>query len=234
MARAAVRRSRERVEIQSEPIRCVKEYWTPEPLWAGETCFILGGGPGLRDVNLTKLRGRRVMTINSSLAPAAAAGLDDGALFFTDADWFNARREAIAAWRGPVISPSSFAKKEMRDRVKRVLGEFRGDFPKPGAPVIRKGKSSGQTGIGLAVALGAVRIVLLGFDMRFVDGRSHHHDEYRCADTILYRHRFVPAFKGWRAGGLAVGVDIVNATPDSALTEFPFVDLAEVLRCAPS
>jgi uncharacterized Rossmann fold enzyme len=103
-------------------------------------------------------------------------------------------------------------------------------FPPPGAAVIRQGRSSGQTAISLAIAMGAARIALLGFDMRTVGGREHHHAEYSGArDLDIYAREFVPAFRGWRAQARDRGVEIVNCTRGSAIMEFPFVALDEVL-----
>ena len=209
----------------------MNEFWTPEPIWRGECCYLLGGGSSLRAVDLSILRGRRILTINSSLGRAVDAGLDDGVLFFTDSDWFVPRKEVIARWRGLVVTTSRSAKAEM-PKVRRVQSELKPAFPALGAPVIRKGRSSGHTAVGLAVALGAARVVLLGYDMRVVDGRSHHHDDYRAGDRLVYEVSFIPAFNGWNAAALKVGVQILNASVGSALREFPMADLNEVLRGA--
>lgn len=203
-------------------------FWTPEPIWRGETAFLLGGGPSLKDVDLTRLRGRRVVTINSSHRPAIDAGLDDGVLFFTDTNWWEAHSEVD--WRGLIVTCAASYRPRLPSTIRQVVGERRPDFPKLGAAVIKKGRSSGHTAVGLAVALGAQTIVLLGFDARAVDGRTHHHDEYGERDVSLYAESFVPAFGGWNAAALARGVTILNATPDSAITEFPMVDLTTVLR----
>lgn len=204
-------------------------FWTPEPIWEGETAYLLAGGPSLRDVDLSLLRGRKVLTINSSHARAIEAGLDDGILFFTDIEWFTGRRDIVAAWRGPVITSSRPAKAAMPQKIKRVQGELRDSFPPIGAPVIRKGHSSGQTAIGLAASLGAIRIVLLAYDMREVDGRTHHHDEYRCPDLSYYSKRFIPGFAGWKQSADEAGIEILNATPDSALVEFPMINFETAL-----
>jgi hypothetical protein len=210
------------------------EFWTPEPIFAGETVFILAGGPSLRDVDFNRLRGRKVITVNSSLDRALSAGLDDGVLFFTDHPWFTPRKEKIAKWRGPVVTFSSGAKAEMPQKVRRIQGEWRESqkhaFPPVGGPTIRKGRNSGHSAIGLAIALGAARVILLGFDMRVVEGRSHHHDEYVQENAEVYSALFLRAFKDWNKEALAFGVTILNATPGSALTEFPFIDLEEVLQ----
>lgn len=205
------------------------EFWAPEPLWRGETCFLLGGGPSLDGATVGRLRGRprcRVMAINSShlLAPWADA------LFFTDNSWFELRRNVVAAWPGMVFTLARGAKAEMPDKIRRLEIEAWGpEFPPAGSSKIRQGRSSGHTAISIAIALGATTIALLGYDMREIDGRSHHHDEYRNTEIGLYASDFVPAFAGWNASALAAGSMVLNATPGSALREFPFVDLDDVL-----
>lgn len=103
-------------------------------------------------------------------------------------------------------------------------------FPKPGSPEIQQGRTSGHTAVSLAVAFGGCRVPLVGYDMRIVNGREHHHDEYKGPrDLSLYGNEFVKAFNGWHEAAQASGVEIVNCTPGSAITEFPFADLDQVL-----
>lgn len=209
------------------------EYWTPQPLFQGETVFCLASGPSLTQEVCDKIKGRAAIVVNVSfrLAPWAPVW------FFTDSHIYERYRDEVAAWPGEVMTMSRTAKREMPDKVKRVKGE--GDpsfpplgFPPLGAPVIRQGRSSGHTAVSLAIALGAKRVVLLGYDMRVVDGREHHHSEHKGPrDLDQYAREFVPAFAGWNAAALKAGVRILNCTPGSAVTEFPFADLDEVLHC---
>lgn len=207
-----------------------RKIWTPEPLFHGATVFLLGGGPTLGGVDLSCLRGRAVIAINSSAALARKFDLDGAVLFFMDEAWFSKHKADVAGWPGPVITCARAAKRLLPDRVWLIAkGERRNDFPPVGAPVVRWGRSSGHMAVSLAIAMGAVRIVLLGFDMRTVEGRSHHHDDYAlpCRDALYADFRRY--FAGWNAAALAVGVEVLNATPGSALPEFPHVDLGDVL-----
>jgi hypothetical protein len=208
------------------------EYWSPEPLFKGETIFCLASGPSLTAEICQRIRGRRAIAVNSSavLAPWASV------LFFTDSGWYEPRRELVTNWAGLVISMSRTAKRELPDKVKRVQGE--GDpqalpgFSR-GPHVIQQGRSSGHTAVSLAIALGAARVVLLGYDMRFVGAREHCHDEYKGArDVDIYQREFVPGFAGWDEASRAVGVDVVNATEGSALKEFRSVSLDDVWKPA--
>ncbi|MBX3579913.1 MAG: hypothetical protein KF723_22145 [Rhizobiaceae bacterium] len=205
------------------------EFWTPETVFRGETVFCLASGPSLtRDV-VGRIEGRAAIVVNASasIAPWAAVW------YFTDSNIYVERQEMAADWAGLVVTMSRRAKREMPDKVRRVQGAWMPDFPSPGSSPIRQGRSSGHTAISLAVAMGAARVVLLGYDMRVVDGREHHHADYdgRTRDTMVYQNEFLPAFAGWNTAALDRGVTVLNATPGSALTEFPMVDLDEVLRC---
>lgn len=208
------------------------DFWIPERIWAGQRAFIMASGPSLtRDV-AERVRGRRTIVINSSYPLAPWADI----LFFTDNSWFVNHKADVMAWPGEVMTLSRHAKRDAPERVKRLQGETRPQgFPHVGAAVVRQGTSSGHSAIGLAVALGAAEIVLLGYDMRVVDGREHHHTEYlqpdgsNKRDMSIYPHRFLPGFEHWNAQALAAGVKVWNATPGSALTEFEAVDLAAML-----
>lgn len=208
------------------------QYWTPQPIWKDEPAFVLASGPSLtRDV-VEKVRGRHTIVVNSSclLAPWAEV------LYFTDSSWYEAHREIVAGWPGLVICMSATAKREFPDKVLRIKGQ--GDpafapsrFPPPGSPVVLQGRSSGHTAVSLAVALGAAPVAMLGFDMREVEGREHCHDDYRdfVRERSGYAEDFVPAFKGWNTASLRAGCQILNCTPGSAVTEFPFAEIDSLL-----
>lgn len=207
------------------------EYWTPEPLFVGETVFCLASGPSLTPEIGDRLIERTLCVVNSSWRFAPYADM----LFFTDSGWYEPRRAIVRKFPGLVVSMSRTAKRELPDKVLRVQGE--GDpafpvasFPPAGAPVIRQGRSSGHSAVSALVAMSAATVVLVGFDMRMVDGREHCHSEYSGArDLDIYAREFVPGFAGWNAAALARGTRILNATPGSAVTEFPLVDLDEML-----
>jgi hypothetical protein len=199
------------------------EFWAPPQIWKGETAYLLAGGPSLAEFDVERLRGRHVIAINSSCHRAPWAEI----LFFHDNAWFETHREIVEAWSGLVVSVSRAAKGTLPDKIHRVQIVDRLDFM-VGHSDLKFGRSSGHTAISLAVALGAGRIVLLGYDMRLVDGRSHHHDDYSQTDEHLYSRDFLVHFTGWQAAAEAAGVEIVNATPNSALREFPMMAFDDI------
>lgn len=206
----------------------VVNLWTPPVEWTGETAFVLGGGPSLTPDDVSRLEGRKVIAVNAAYRMAPWAQY----LFFSDHHWFLPRAKAVEDFAGTTVTTSRRSV-EALPKIKLIARSKGHGFPDRGTPELRAGKSSGGMGVSLAYALGASRIVMLGFDMRVVEGRSHWHDEYfhRPASNFepYYRDIFIPAFNGWNEDAKANGVEILNATPGSAIKEFPFVSLGEVL-----
>lgn len=195
-------------------------YWAPQPLFAGRTVFVLGGGPSLSANDARRLDPADVIAVNTAgeMVPDAAV------LFWRDASWAMANREMVEGWRGMRVTtrhPRGWAVSLRVVAMQRGVG-----FPVTG---VRWGPSSGHVAVALAVAMGAVRIVLLGFDGRLIDGRSHWHDRYRTVAMPGLYARFNEAWNGWRTDARKRGLEIVNATPRSAIEEFPIVSLDDVL-----
>ncbi len=193
--------------------------------FAGQTVFVCGSGPSLTADVADSLRGRPVVTVNSSMLLTPSADV----LFFTDNSWFEPRMAAVAGFGGRVVTTNSHSAKAMPEKVERMPVAWMPSFAESGSGNLRQGRSSGQTAISLARTFGASRVVLCGFDMRFVGTQEHCHDDYsRVPEPGLYA-TFVAAFAGWDADARTAGFEIVNATPGSALTEFPYVDLGDML-----
>lgn len=226
------------------------EIWTPAPLFQGETVFCLASGPSLTQATVDKIRGRKVIAINCSARLVLAAGISDAVLFFTDSGWYEPRRDLVRDWPGPIISLSRLAKRELDDptygralpRVLRVktVGDpgwpprlpgvpKRLGFPPPGSAEIHAGRSSGHTAVSLAVGCAAARVALVGYDMRVIDGREHFHSEYSGPRDLGLYDEWPKLFAGWNEAARNSGTEIVNCTPGSAITEFPCMDLDEVL-----
>ncbi|MCK1338547.1 hypothetical protein IVB38_21620 [Bradyrhizobium sp. 38] len=70
--------------------------------------------------------------------------------------------------------------------------------------------------------------------LRIVADREHCHDEYKgsARDSEIYQREFVPGFAGWDEAARAVGVEVIDATEGSALKEFRFASLNDILRSA--
>lgn len=202
-------------------------FWTPERLFEGRAVAIIGGGPSLADLDLDTLRGHPFIAVNSSCRTVSPIATSADILFFHDNSWNENRPQLAEDWPGRVVTSNRNAKARLGDKVCRldmsVVAERIGALPD------HVGASSGHTATCLAAMMGANPIVLIGFEGQAVAGRTHGHDDYYQHDLAAFRERFLPGWAGLAPAFARHGVRIINATPNSAVTEFPFANLGDVL-----
>lgn len=85
------------------------------------------------------------------------------------------------------------------------------------------GCNSGLLGMRVARLLGATRILLLGFDMQGTHYFGSHPEPLRNTTEERFS-AFIRQFERWRGWP-----EVVNCTPGSALTRFPFATIEEAL-----
>jgi hypothetical protein len=92
---------------------------------------------------------------------------------------------------------------------------------------IGSGGNSGFQALNLAVQFGAKRVILIGFDMTDASGvHWYGRNSWPQANNPMEHN-----FKRWIAAFETVsGVEVVNASPDSALQCFPKTSIAEALH----
>lgn len=201
-------------------------YWTAAREWAGETAFIIGGGPSVLGQNIEALRGRRVIVINSSVYAVPWADI----LYFGDFRWWNDNKAAVASFAGRVVTVSRMVNE------KKVL-VCRKTNP-PGLSMAHDSLMQKWTSFTAATNLAAHligpggTIVWLGADGRKDEaGRSHHHKPHRwisrpdCYD----KHRadlvtIVPSLRELKIAGF-------NASPGTAwVNVLPAINLDDALN----
>ena len=91
--------------------------------------------------------------------------------------------------------------------------------------------SSGAAAINLAWWLGAKRIILVGYDMRLIDGERNwrRHKNWQPGPQKEYNN-FLRPFKCIARDAKRLKLEILNATPDSGLKHFPFVSLESLCK----
>ncbi|MGE0722806.1 MAG: hypothetical protein AB7O45_00450 [Alphaproteobacteria bacterium] len=207
---------------------------TPTPLWepdrsfAGATVAVIGGGPSLATLDLDVLRGHRFIVVNSGCRIVRPVATPDDPLYFSDNAWNERRPELAAAWPGPVVTCNRNAKLRNGDAVRWIdvigLTERVGALP----DIVQA--SSGHIAACLAAVMGAARLVLCAFEGRVVGDRTHGHGDYTQGDIASFHERFVPGWVGLAPAFARLGVEVINATPDSAVRCYPFRPLAEALE----
>jgi hypothetical protein len=192
--------------------------WTVPKLWDGETVAILASGPSLTADTAIRIRERKIpaIAINTSFLRAPWAAM----LYAADAAWWTAYRNKVADFRGLKVTVRV---EPFDDLLALEVSGHLGFDPAPGK--IRTGANSGYQAVHVALAAGAKRIELHGFDMRHHDGLHHWHGTHpmplRNHGGSIYE-RWVKSFESLVPEAAKLGAEVVNCTPDSALKCFPF------------
>lgn len=92
--------------------------------------------------------------------------------------------------------------------------------------VIFYGDNSGHQAVNLAILFGSPYIVLVGFDMRHVSGKSHFFGDH--PKGLFQRNEYESFARKFKKA--PDGVTIINATPGSALTTYPIMELDEAIE----
>lgn len=156
---------------------------------------------------------------------------NDGASGFVGRKWSSHQADAKAG----VFNDKSRIKDKYN--LNLVAGAIEPDFGgfSEDASVIHYGSNSGYQSINLALLLQGFPtepcyIVLVGFDMRCVDGKNHFFGDHPKQLHNNYDYdRFIKRFEG-AAKKLPEGATIINATPDSALRCFPMMSLEDAIE----
>jgi hypothetical protein len=195
-------------------------HWTVPREWEGERCFIIAGGPSVKDQTalIPKLRGR-VIAIKQAVQLRPNA---DVMLLAARDDWFVCR-DYFRLYRGPrIICRSNYP-----NMPRGTLYLRRSKEALSRNPQLVAGLDAGASAINLAALFGAKEIIVLGMDM--VQGRW------------VAKHPTMPVIPDWHFGlhleGLQRmapelkrdGVRVINCSPISAVKDFERRPLKEFL-----
>lgn len=196
-----------------------------EPIWKGETVFIIGGGPSLKNFNWESLRTKKTIAINKAFYAYPHADI----LYFTDGRFYNWYKDDIDLFKGEkyTITPGSASVTADVKILKR--GQKLGLSKEKN--MLSHGNNSGYAAINLAYLLGAKRIVLLGYDMTNDGTKSHFHDGYpvNMTSNSTYTNTFIPAFDSLAPLLKNSGIQVYNACEWSMLRAFPKISHAQAL-----
>lgn len=198
----------------------------------GGSVVVAGSGPSLTPDVADACAGLPVIAVNDAykLFPDAMA------LYACDADWWRVH-DGCPEFRGEKWSSHTVEENGRHNNkletarrydLRLIEGRDRDGFSfEPN--VIHYGSNSGFQAINLALQFGARRVVLVGFDMRLVDGVRHFFGDH----PALLRNggsyaNFIRAFRA-AAATLPDNIEIVNATPGSGLKCFPMMELKDAI-----
>lgn len=191
-------------------------------LWPGETVVCLGSGPSLTQDDVDFCRHRaRVIAVKDAVRVAPWAD----ALYAAGADQSFWWQRVGPTLDFPGLRYTVDPEARQWASVLR-MGPNGGLSPSPSALAL--GRNSGYQAIDLARHLGAARIVLLGYDLQKTSGKDHFfgtHPHGRSPNLSLFLEWFPSIVDPLQA----LGIPVVNASRETALTIFPRMTIAEAL-----
>jgi len=185
-------------------------------------CFIIGGGPSIAETNLDLIKDEFVIGVNE----AFRFGTWIDIWFFSDSDIYKNHKKEIQKWPNRIVSCAGAAKRNKKIEFYYRCKKHPICFKEKHLAFPGKGANSGATAINLAIREGFDQIILLGFDMKIVNGKHHYHSYYKREPRDDAYERFMQHFE---AIAKESKVEILNATPDSALPFFKKVKLENII-----
>ena len=200
------------------------------PVFEGKSVAIVAGGPSLTGFDFGLFAPRMTLAINRAheFLPRACV------LWWTDASYWRRARESLTAHAAAAKATGNIGYRASDElpasvHVCRLTG-LSGFDPDP--ECLRHGNNSAYAAMHLAAHLGARRIVLFGVDMKHgADGRSHFHGGYdQTLRARTLERSMLPYFASLQKPLDARGIEVLNASPHSALKVWPRIGIEEGLQ----
>lgn len=200
------------------------------PDWSGRTAACIATGPSLTAKQIQFIRDADIATIAINDAglecrlPVAAPWAD--ILYAADIAWWQFYRPAFRGLRvcgtsekggGTAISLG------LADLT--VLCETGAPTYKPGFAA--HGGHSGYQALQIAISLGAVRVILIGYDCKPSGNQTNYFGNK--PKEIFKESPYAEWVRGFAGLKIPQGVEVINCTPGSAISCFRRAQLVEVL-----
>ena len=220
-------------------------WWKAEELWPGERVFIIGGGFSLQldaGIPAEEIRSEVIYpAISEYLRPMIGhekvIGINNAyklgdwvdICWFCDKQWYMKHK----------INLNRFAGMKIHCCNKSGNAEGTHELYRGKAYGIDTNKThvawnghSGASAINLAYHLGARQIILIGFDMKFGDNRRNNFHTEHAQYPVNWNpyDRFFKAYPLIKRDARLLGLSILDATTDGALTQFPKVNLSAITK----
>lgn len=176
-----------------------------------DTVVCLASGPSLTREDAERARLYRTIVVNTTFRMAPWADY----LFAGDFGWWNHYRKEVKkvflgeCWTGNERAAKLFGLNHIRQKNQRGLSREKG--------LIHSGGNSGYGAMELAYQFGARRIVLLGYDMQWTDGKSHWHGDHERLSNRNCFPRWIESIESTAEELSKIGVEVLNATRQTAI-----------------
>ena len=193
----------------------------------GSTVVCLATGPSLCREDLVLCASHPVMAVavNDACFWAPWAQV----FYASDVNWWRRQPQAVASHAMKFTLPPRLSDTDPSIDVLRNTGMSGVELDPTG---VKCGGHSGYAAINVAVHLGAKQIVLLGYDMQPGPNGEHHcFGEHPNRSHPRY-HQWLAMYETLLAPLYHLGISIVNASRQTAITAIPRQSLAEALADA--
>ncbi len=213
----------------SDPLHPVFAPILKDGAWAGQRCFIVGGGPSLKGFDFGRLRGEKVIAINKAFLDVPFAdimfAMDRNLLgLITSGRLGENYRQAFEAFGG-IRLWLDVERSSCPPGIYSIPSAGDIGWTKSLKTGLFHGQNSGYGALNLAIVLGANPIYLLGYDCALgPGGEQNYHDGYPAPTNPDVLNIFRRAFEEG-ADLLQDGPWIINLNPDSAIRCFEFGDI---------
>lgn len=228
-------------------------YWEPPNMWQDGECWILGGGSslprqfGVPEELIKKVENKEepIASYSEYLKPihdkhvigtnlSFLLGNWISMLYFCDTTFYRRYYKEIANFHNLKVTCVNHIDRNLLPttrNIKRMKRDNRTGLSKT-LNTICWNYNTGAAAIDFAAHVGVKRILLLGFDMKPLNGKTHWHQGYegylKPTRDIVF-DRFLKVFPKIAEDAKKEGIEILNVTEDSAIDLFKKVNLKDVL-----
>lgn len=229
------------------------EYWKIPKMWKDGEAWIIGGGLSMprqfgvsEDVIYDVTSEMEPMTVYSNYMKeihnrnvigvnvAFLLGSWISVLYFCDPVFFRTYMDDILEFKNIKATCANHIARRVLPQarnIKRLKRDMRPGLSRQ-SNTICWNNNSGGAAIDFAAHAGVKRILLLGFDMKYVDKKAHWHAGFSTyknpANPASFR-KFLRSFPAVAEAAKRRKIEILNVSSVSAIKEFPKVELKEVL-----
>lgn len=198
------------------------------------TVYIVAGGPSLRGFDFSRLDNKFCIAINKSIFKLPGAKM----LWWSDMRFYKMNKERIDVHSAPYKVTGITNLQTVQYPKEIYIYKFKGHGGyDERRKYLRDGNNSGYASLHLAIKLGAKRIILLGYDFYFdANNESHWHTGHLDERGQKIKHtpetfakRMLPYFTGLVRKVDELGIEIINASPNSLLDLWPKKNLDKCL-----
>lgn len=227
----------------------MQKYYNIPKIWENETAYILGGGASIisqfgipaeivekvrrKELPLsayseymTELYDKNVIGVN--IAFELGSWID--VIYFTDKEFLLTYKKGLVRSKATIITGLSYARNFYFCKV--IKQPFITNGICTEKDTIYRNRNSGAGAINLAYHLGATKIVLIGFDGKMTNNEKHFHSQYKGGILDRITHPFTTKIQPYaeiQVDAKKLGIQIINTSLDSAITEFEKQPLSEIL-----